>query len=415
MFPIQATRHRTRLALRQIVALAAFIPGAILAAARPNVFLFSAKNLTTAQTSLDRGEPPLQPALALLRKEADAALKMKPLSVMDKSRAAPRSDKHDYFSYGPYWWPDPSKADGLPYVRRDGQINPESKKDTDDRTWGRTAGAIETLSLAYFFTHHEPYAAKAALLARVWFLDPATRMNPNMDHAQAVPGINNGRGIGLIETRNLPTIVDSLALLADSPAWTDADQAAFKHWLENYFAWLQKSANGVDEHRQPNNHGTWYDVQAAYLALALGKTSEAKEILTTSLKSRLSSQVEPDGSQPRELVRTKSFEYSLFNLEALLACAQLSDKAGVDWWNFSTQDGSSLHAALAYLAAYANPEKPWPKKDLVHPSRTRLLPLFAIYLAHHYDPEFRQLLLKYAPTDPAARWRLLWEPPAPPR
>jgi hypothetical protein len=413
MLPIQASCHRARFLVRQIVVLAAIIPTAIFAGTNPKVFLFSAKNLEAAQASLARGEPELQPALALLRKEADAALKMKPLSVMDKPRAAPGSDKHDYFSYGPYWWPDPSKPDRLPYIRRDGQINPDSKKDTDDHAWGRTAGAIETLCLAYFFTHHESYAAKAVLLARVWFLDPDTRMNPNMDHAQAVPGINNGRGIGLIETRNLPAVVDSLALLATSPSWTDADQAGFKDWLEHYFAWLLKSANGIDEHRQLNNHGTWYDVQAAYLALALGKTGEAKEILTTGLKSRLSSQVEPDGSQPRELVRTKSFEYSLFNLEALLACAQLSDKAGVDWWNFSTHDGRSLHAALAYLAPYANPEKPWPKKDLVHPSRTRLLPLFAIYLDRQDDPEFRQLLFKYAPTDPAARWHLLWDPPAP--
>ncbi|MEO6996338.1 MAG: alginate lyase family protein, partial [Lacunisphaera sp.] len=233
-----------------------------------------------------------------------------------------------------------------------------------------------------------------------------------MDHAQAVPGRNNGRDIGLIETHTLPEVIDSLALLATSPSWSDTDRTAFKNWLETYFTWLLKSANGIDERRQLNNHGTWYDVQAAYLALALGKTGEATDILTTALQSRLSFQVEPDGSQPRELVRTKSFEYSLFNLEALFACAQLSDHAGVDWWNFSAKDGRSLRAALAYLAPYADPAKPWPKKDLGDPSRTRLLPFFAIDLAHHSDPEFRSLLEKYAPSDPAGRWRLLWDLPA---
>lgn len=397
----------------RLLATAFFFATAFLtaAAAVPVTFLLPGKNLEAARVKLAGGDTALQPALEKLRREADKALKSKPESVMDKPRAAASGNKHDYFSYGPYWWPDLSKPDGLPYIRRDGEVNPDSKKGTDNYAFVRTGSAIKTLGLAYFFTGHEPYAAQTVLLARGWFLDAATKMNPHLDYAQAIPGINNGRGIGIIETRTIATISDSLALLGSSPAWTDGDRSAYRDWLKAYAHWLKTSANGIDEQDELNNHGTWYDVQAAYLALALGKNDEAKNILTTGLKLRLTAHVQPDGAQPRELVRTKSLEYSIFNLEALFSCAQLGDSAGVDWWKYSTTDGRNLRAALLYLASYADPARPWPKKDVVEADRARLLQLFASYLAHREDPVFQKALADHAPTDPVGEWRLLWAAP----
>jgi hypothetical protein len=34
-------------------------------------------------------------------------------------------------SLAPYWWPDPKSPNGLPYIRRDGERNPEIKQITD--------------------------------------------------------------------------------------------------------------------------------------------------------------------------------------------------------------------------------------------------------------------------------------------
>jgi Alginate lyase len=365
----------TRLALTVLV----WFPASLFAATAeaPRVFFLSAPALLETRTRVTRGDAALQPALAQLRKEADGLLKLKPPSVLDKPSVAASGDKHDYFTYGPYWWPDPSKPDGLPYIRRDGNLNPASKKGTDDAASDLITDAIQTLGLAYFFTSDEPYAVQAARFARVWFLDPATHMNPNLDHAQAIPGVTKGRGIGIIEYRELGRIADALALLGGSPAWTAADRAGFTAWLEDYYRWLLTSANGIDEQDELNNHGTWYDAQAAHLALLLGKKDEAKKILTEGLKLRLAAQIESDGAQPRELLRTKSLDYPLFNLEALFVCAQLAGETGADWWSFSTPDGRSLHAALSYLAPDVDPAKTWPKKDLVDADRTRLLPLFA--------------------------------------
>lgn len=374
----------------------------------PRVFLLDGDTLRKNRLRAASRDVTLQPALEQLRRDADQALALAPPSVMDKTLLPESGDKHDYFSYGPYWWPDSSKPKGLPYTRRDGKINPQSRTGTDQRSFVSLCDAVETLGLGYWYLRDDRYAHKAALLARAWFLDPATRMNPNFQHAQAIPGVSAGRGIGLIEARRLAMLNDALALISESSAWTEDDAEAYRTWLETYYRWLTTSANGRDEAKASNNHGTWYDAQTAHLALVLGREDDARKILTRGVTLRLASQIEPDGSQPRELERTKSLSYSMFNLEALFACARLGRRVGVDWWNFQTEDGRSLRQALAYVAPYLDPSKAWPKKDVEPADRTRLLPLLAFYLRHREDQALRALYLAHSPTaDPKARWRLV--------
>jgi hypothetical protein len=375
--------------------------------AAPRTFLLSGPALLAASSSLRGGDPELRPALRKLLAEADEALRLKPVSVMDKPRAAASGDKHDYFSYGPYWWPDPTKPDGLPYIRRDGERNPASLENTDDAAFSILGPAVETLGLAYWFSGDERHARQAATLVRVWFLDAATRMNPNFQHAQAIPGISDGRGTGLIEARRLIDVNEGLALLAGSSAWTEADRAAFEDWLTAFYGWLTSSRNGRDERVAENNHGSWYDAQVAHLALVLGRTADAKAVLSEGRTLRLARQVEPDGSQPRELARTKSLGYSIFNLEALFACARLAEHVGGDWWSFATADGRSLRAALAYLAPYVDPSRAWPRNDLHPGDRTRLIPLLAQFLGRQDAADLRALYARSTATaNPAARWRL---------
>lgn len=378
----------------------------------PAVFGCDPAALESLRAAVAAKDPAIKPAFDALIQAADKVLPMKPVSVMDKKVVADSGDKHDYFSLAPYWWPDPAKPDGLPYIRHDGKRNPESRRENDADVFPGVCNNIERLGLAYYLTGNEAYAAKAAQLATVWFLDPATRMNPNLNYAQAVRGHNNGRGIGLIESRHLCALTDGLALIAGSTAWPAASRDAMRAWLDSYYKWLVTSKNGTDESGEKNNHGSWYAVQAAHLELVLGKTDAARQRIESKLPALIASQIMPDGSQPLELARTKSLNYSLFNLEALFALAQLGDRAGyTKGWTYATSDGRSLRAALAFVAPYLDTSKKWIKDDIETTSRGRILPLLCEYLAHQDDAEFAALYKKFAhaPSPQTERWILILE------
>ncbi|MBN8504846.1 MAG: alginate lyase family protein [Burkholderiales bacterium] len=343
-------------------------------------------------------------ARAVLLAQADVALQLVPPTVLDKTLLPASGDRRDYLSFGPYWWPDPTKPDGLPYVRRDGQRNPASANGSDAAALARIGRAVEVLGLAYEATGDERYASKAAQLARVWFLDDQRGMRPNFLHAQAIPGVTSGRGIGIIEARWLIAINEGLARLAGSIAWGEAEQAALREWMAVFYGWLRSHPNGLDEEAEHNNHGSWYDALVVHLALVLGEQGQARERLRVGLQRRLEAHVDPDGSQPHELARTLSLDYSLFNLEALAICAELGERVGVDWWGHVSSDGRSLAKALRYLLPYLlDPNKPWPHAQLKPADRRRLIPMIAVAARGRADAELTAALRAALPTAEAGK------------
>jgi len=77
-------------------------------------------------------------ALRRLKKRADGlVVSAKTYSVTNKTMTPPSGDKHDYMSQAPYWWPDAARPGGLPYVRRDGERNPELSKISDSEEMDR--------------------------------------------------------------------------------------------------------------------------------------------------------------------------------------------------------------------------------------------------------------------------------------
>jgi alginate lyase len=333
-------------------------------------------------------------ALARLEREAQRALTSGPFSVTSKTVTPPSGDKHDYMSQAPYFWPDPSKPNGLPYIRRDGERNPEIDKITDHRVMDQMAGAVETLALAYHFKHDEVYAQKATKLLRAFFFDPETRMNPNLQFGQGIPGITAGRGIGLIETRGLTRVVDAITLLKGSKAWTNADQKGLEDWFAKFLQWMIESKNGRDEAAAKNNHGTYYDVQVVSFALFLGMKELARSVLETAKTKRIAMQIEPDGRQPLELARTKAWSYSVGNLDGLMQLANLGDKLGLDLWRYQTSDGRSIRKALDFLAPFATGQSQWTYQQLGEWPPQMLFPLIRRAAAHYNDEKFRLLLSK---------------------
>jgi hypothetical protein len=326
--------------------------------APPRVFLLNAQELATLRAA-DAKDPRRQEVVRAAVAAADRAMTEGPFSVMDKPVAPPSGDKHDYMSRATYFWPDPSKPDGLPYIRHDGQTNPENRKITDHEEFGRMSEASRALALAWYFTGNADYANRAALLLRTWFLDPATKMNPNLEFAQAIMGVNTGRGIGIIDTRPLVDAIDAAGLLAGSTAWTAADDKGLHDWFTQYLHWMRTSKNGMDEDAAKNNHGNWYDVQVTSMELFLGDRKEAIDTLESVKTRRITVQIEPDGREPLELARTNAWGYSNMSLEALCKLATFGDEVGVDLWNFKTADGRSIRAAVDFLEPYAAGEKKW--------------------------------------------------------
>ena len=383
-----------------VLCLCLFFMGQVVLWAGPTVEYYGAKpgSLAKAKSSYLGGREPEVSAVGKIIRDADKCLKAAPESVMDKSKVPPSGSKHDYMSIAPYFWPDPSKPNGLPYMRQDGKVNPDSKNEenTDHIRLGRTIDRIETLALAYYFTHEKKYADHAAKLIKVWFLNPDTQMNPNLNFGQAIAGKNDGRGEGILDARRMGLVLDSANLIGNSSDFTEANQKALMQWMANYYDWLMKSPNGKAERAATNNHGTWFDVQAAHLALGLGKKDEAKKIIDAARTKRINVQIEPDGKQPQELARTASFSYSCMNLDAFFKLANLGDHAGVDLWRKNNKDAHSLRKALDFLVPYLDkPPATWPYKQIKDIDESSMLRVLRLAALAYDAPEYEAIIKKY--------------------
>lgn len=365
--------------------------------ALPKVIYADPHVLAEAKTKFQSSDTSLRPVFDELLANAKKAVASKPVSVMDKQQVPPSGDKHDYISQAPYFWKDASGR----YVRRDGERNPESGKDSDAGRVGKMCSNVHTLAMAFYFTGDEAYAAHAAELLQVWFLNPATRMNPNLNYGQGVPGEVEGRPMGIIGTRGFVELVDDLRLLSTSKSWTASDQQGMIAWMSQYLNWLRTSKIGVGEENATNNHGTFYDTQAAAIAAFVDNTDLARKIITDAREKRIAKQIEPDGKMPRELQRTKSFGYSAFNLRALEDLASIGQNLGIDLWHFTTSDGRSIRKALDFMAPYADPSRKWPYQQIERPGigslDLLLLRAAPVYPDAHYetavkDSQISQLL-----------------------
>jgi hypothetical protein len=358
----------------------------------PRIFQSSGKDLARVKEKVASGDPALTAAVKRLLVQADRALKAGPFSVVHaKPIKAPSGDIHDYISMAPYFWPDPTKPNGLPYMRRDGRVNPE-RNQYDRPLLGNMCQAVDTLALAYYLTGEERYAAYAARLLRTWFLDADTLMNPNLNFGQFVPGVNDGRGTGIIDTVSLLRVVDAVGLLHGARNWTAADQSGMEDWFRRYLRWLETSKHGKQEAAATNNHGTWYDAQVTTFALFVGEVAGAKRVLEASKQKRIARQIEPDGRQPRELTRTKSFGYSLVNLRGLVALATLGEQTGVDLWHYRSPDGRGIRAALDFLLPFATGAKEWKHEQLGRLSAGQMAPLLRRAADVYGDARYEQAI-----------------------
>jgi hypothetical protein len=382
-----------------------------------------------------------------LRKRADKALQAPLRSVTQKTMLPPSGSKNDYMSMGPYWWPNPASPNGLPYVQRDGQRNPNAAGDALDATrWQAMLADTRDLALAYHFTGDTRYAHKAAAIIRTWFVAPASRMNASLRFGQSVPGIADGRGTGIIDTRDLWWVMDAVALIAPASAATGEGLSAeelklFKQWLVDYAHWLHTSPLGRDEAAAKNNHGMFFDVQLAALWLYIGETEKARRLLFDAQQGRFAAQIDSQGRMPLELARTRPYHYHTFTLEAMTRLARYSQvlasrphpegalpsqdarcqtpggdmRCPIDLWRM-TIDGKSLRGVLDFVAgAVVNP-KSWSNATALEPTPPQATALPVLLMAQRAlapgdAGRFSAPLAVLKPLEPEHLAWLIWPTP----
>ena len=313
---------------------------------------------------------------------AAKALERQPLTITAERAKLSEGGPNDYYSNGDYWWPDPdpSKPDGLPYIQRDGESNPNAFFH-HRMAMRNTRDAVAALGAAYRITNDDRYAAKAAELLRVFFLDQQTRMNPHLQYAQAIPGVSPGRGVGIIDALHLIEVPLAVEAMVKSPAMPSDVVTDLRKWFGELAEWMVTSKNGQDEAKAKNNHAVAYDLQLAVYAQFAGDEEKVNECRRRFKEIFVAEQMAEDGSFPRELKRTKPYAYSIFQLDNMAALAHVLSTREEDLWLYARPDGRGMRKAVEFLYPYLADKSKWPHKPDVQawngwPSRQPAL-LFA--------------------------------------
>jgi hypothetical protein len=279
---------------------------------------------------------------------------IKPVTVTASTSTRSAGGAHDFFSEGDYWWPDPKNSEG-PYVQRDGMTNPDNFVAHRQALMGLSV-QMPALTAAWVLTKKKQYAAKAAEHLRAWFIDEKTRMNPNLQYAQAIHGRTTGRGTGVIDTIHFVEVVQAIPFVAMSGALSTSELAAIKAWFAEYGTWMTTSRNGMEERDTKNNHAMCWGMQVAAFAKLTGNQAHMDYVRERYKTVYIPTQEGPDGSFPLELARTKPYGYSLFNLEAMATICQI-----LNLWKWETADGRGGAKAVEYLHPFIADKSKWQK------------------------------------------------------
>ena len=294
-------------------------------------------------------------------KAAAAGLQQQPVTIAAFPAKLSQGGPNDFYSNGDYWWPDPAKPNGLPYIKRDGETNPENFV-AHRMAVKALRDSVAALAAAYRLTGEERYVTKAAELLRVFFLDAKTRMNPNLNFAQAIPGVSPGRGIGIIDTLHIIEIPAAVKAMEKSKALPPELATGLRQWFRELAEWMVTSKNGTEETAAKNNHSVAFHLQLAVFADFIGDEAKLALCRKQFRDVFVPKQMAADGGFPLELARTKPYGYSIFQLDNMtLLCHVLATEAD-NLWIFETADGRGIRKAVAFLHPFLADKSKWTLK-----------------------------------------------------
>ncbi|MFK7800035.1 MAG: alginate lyase family protein [Anaerolineae bacterium] len=293
-----------------------------------------------------------------LLKKAKRYLRELPVTITAEPCARSSGGRHDFYSEGDYWWPDPDHPNG-PYIRKDGLSNPDNFV-AHRQAMVRLSDIIGTFASAYVMTQKAHFAIHAVKHLKAWFIDVSTRMNPNLLYGQAIKGRHTGRSIGVIDTIHLVEVARGAKLLCAAPQFSEADQSKVKNWFHTYLDWLNRHPYGQTEKEHPNNHGVCWALQAAAFADFVGNKGQLATMRQQFKTVFVEQMMAENGSFPAELERTKPYGYSLFIIDAMAGVAQLASTPEDDLWTFELPDGRGMHKGVSFIAPYIKNKGAWP-------------------------------------------------------
>jgi Alginate lyase len=299
-------------------------------------------------------------------KAASAALALEPITITKFRAKLSEGGANDFYSNGDYWWPNPNTTNGLPYVKRDGESNPNNF--IQHRLVIRSLrDAVAALGAAYKITGDDRYVKKSVELLRVFFLDSKMRMNPNLQYAQAIPGVSPGRGTGIIDTLHLAEVPLAILAMQKSPVFPPDDLAGLKKWFADYVEWMTTSKNGREEAEAGNNHAVAFWLQVAAFSQLTGDETKLAEGRRRFKEIYVAKQMDKDGSFPQELARTKPYGYSIFQLDNMAGLCQLLSTREENLWFYTLPDGRGIRQAMAFLYPFLAEKSEWLKRPNVKP------------------------------------------------
>jgi hypothetical protein len=295
---------------------------------------------------------------------AQEYLVLKPVTITAFPADRSAGGLHDYFSQADYFWPNPQDPNG-PYVNRDGLSNPDNF-DGHRKMMIGLSKQMPALTAAWMLTGERRYAERACDHLTAWFVKAETRMNPNLQYAQAVKGVSTGRSYGIIDTLHLVEVARAASLVA-TEAMKASDRAAMLAWFRQYLEWLSTSELGNAERDTKNNHAICWALQAAEFARLVGYESVRREVYRRYREVLLPDQEAADGSFPKELARTKPYSYSIFNFDVMAGLCQSLRGLAPDATHFALADGRGLGRAAEFIYPYIEDKSTWKwAKDVEH-------------------------------------------------
>jgi hypothetical protein len=327
-------------------------------------------------------------------KAANQYLSENPITITASTSPRSAGGLHDFFSEADYWWPDPRNSNG-PYIQRDGMSNPDNFV-AHRQVLMRLSVQVPALVAAWKLTKDKRYANHATGHLRAWFVDDHTRMNPNLQFAQAIHGITTGRGTGIIDTIHLVEVARAIEVLEPSGALSPAELKNIKQWFTDYLQWMTTSKNGLQERDAKNNHTTCWVMQVAAFAHLVGDQTLLEFCRKRFTTIIVPNQIAADGSFPEELRRTKPYGYELFNLEAMATLCQILSTPQDNLFTFQTADGRGFRLAMQYMFPFIRDKKTWPlKPDVMYDSEWPMRQNSLLFAARAFNrPEYFELWKK---------------------